>query len=491
MKLFTFKLQTSIIAVVMLMVTFQSGALFSKEKGVAKVIIMKGKVKAKDPATGSVISLKRGTWLSEGSIIQTAPRSFCKLLFIDKSQMSLGPKSKMIIEKFPKKKAGIINLLQGQLRSKVTKNYMDMDDKNKSKLFIKTRTAAMGIRGTDFQVNFNPANSVTSLVTFSGAVAMAKLDELVKHGVLNQNRLERIVSSPKAVMVKRGQYSGVDRKAKKVSKPIRISPAQLQSLKKSTNSIKQIETSRRKVKVKKKFRSPIPPGVSNKTFANRNQDLEKDVSKVVTKEVVKTALDNIIKPDSHLPEEMAPAESLPQESVPGETVQAAGGYIDLKTALYIPPPPGSTFDANTGVYTPTLEVGSFDPVTGGYLPPAGTVLSDAGTFEKDLNYIAPTDLTRSPASVDGVNSLPVEAILPTLAVALPGDVNTDETVEMDINLDALATRDPAADGEDLIDQEFIDGAVLDSKWDYENTIDLPTSTGKTSVQININTPIIP
>src|SRR5690606_40301890 len=45
--------------------------------------------------------------------------------------------------------AGVINVLSGKIRSKVTKNYLDMDQ-DKSKLFVKSKSAVMGIRGTDF-----------------------------------------------------------------------------------------------------------------------------------------------------------------------------------------------------------------------------------------------------------------------------------------------------------------------------------------------------
>ena len=58
----------------------------------------------------------------------------------------------MVVASFTKKKAGILNLIKGKLRSKVTKDYMNMSDKEKSKLFIVTKTAAMGVRGTEFQV---------------------------------------------------------------------------------------------------------------------------------------------------------------------------------------------------------------------------------------------------------------------------------------------------------------------------------------------------
>src|SRR5690606_13003721 len=66
---------------------------------------------------------------------------------------------------------GLVSLLKGKMRSQIVP-----DNTNNDKYIIRTRTAAMGVRGTDFQSTFNPENRATSLVTFKGQVAMARLD---------------------------------------------------------------------------------------------------------------------------------------------------------------------------------------------------------------------------------------------------------------------------------------------------------------------------
>ena len=43
-------------------------------------------------------------------------------------------------------------------------------------MFIKTKTAAMGVRGTDFTSIYNPSLQNTSVVTFEGDVRLAKID---------------------------------------------------------------------------------------------------------------------------------------------------------------------------------------------------------------------------------------------------------------------------------------------------------------------------
>ena len=177
-----------------------SKLIFANENNVAKVVILKGQVTAK-LKDGTDIEVKVDQSFPEGVSLQTAQKSFVKLIFIDKSQMNLGPNSHLVINAFPKAEAGIITLVKGQIRSQVTKDYMDMDDKSKSKLYIKTKTAAMGIRGTDFQVNFNADNQNTSLITFEGKVAMSHIDKDHREDQLDQGKLEKFVSSDKAVMV--------------------------------------------------------------------------------------------------------------------------------------------------------------------------------------------------------------------------------------------------------------------------------------------------
>src|SRR5690554_3330374 len=69
-------------------------------EGVAQVIVIRGKVKAK-MATGEIVDIAKDMWLKEGTVLQSAPGSFCRLLFIDKSTMNLGPDSQMVIDQFP------------------------------------------------------------------------------------------------------------------------------------------------------------------------------------------------------------------------------------------------------------------------------------------------------------------------------------------------------------------------------------------------------
>lgn len=220
-------------------ITFAAG-----ESGVAKVIIMRGIVEAVN-ADGSKESLAKGAWVKEGAKVLTQDKSFVKLLFTDKSQMNLGPKSEMVIEKFPKKKAGIISLMKGSLRSKVTKNYLNKGDEKKSKLFVKTKSAAMGVRGTDFEVTPN------SLDVISGEVRV--INKAV--GSFDQDSLDASLNSKDAASVKKGESTQMDGNAgKPVVRP--IPKAKLERLKKNdvpvVSSKKEVKEEKKEQKTAKK-----------------------------------------------------------------------------------------------------------------------------------------------------------------------------------------------------------------------------------------------
>ncbi len=334
---------------------------------VAKVIILRGMVKAK-LSDGTVIDVKPDQSIPEGAVLQTAEKSFVKLLFIDKSQMNLGPNSQMVINSFPKKEAGIITLVKGQIRSQVTKDYMEMEDKSKSKLYIKTKTAAMGIRGTDFQVNFNPQNQNTSLITFEGKVAMAHIERDVRENKFDQGNLERVVSSDKAVMVTQGQISAVNLNvAERAMVPTKLGTKQIEALENNETGLKENSSAS-----EKQFRNPIPPGAEGAAFSNSAKEMDKEVAKMGVD--IKASLPAV----SHS-EKPGSSEGF-FNVTSGEYKLPAGSIIDLNTVNLIPPPANAVFDANSGTYMVPESLGKVDRVTGEYKAPAGLELDPSGKF---------------------------------------------------------------------------------------------------------------
>jgi hypothetical protein len=332
-------------------VTF-SHMLYADEAGVAKVIIMKGLVKAK-LLNGQIIDVKVDQSIPEGATLQTADKSFVKLIFIDKSQMNLGPNSQMIINAFPKKEAGIITLVKGEIRSHVTKDYMEMDDKSKSKLYIKTKTAAMGIRGTYFHVMYNPENQNTALVTYEGKVALSSIEKTLTKENFDQRKLESIVSNETSVMVEKGQISAVNLNiAERAMTPTLLGIKQFEALKDNETGMKESTEGD-----KKQYRNALPPGADSAIFSNVSAE------KIVDKE----------KSPKSDPNGFFNAST-------GEYKLPAGSIIDLNSVNIIPPPANAVFDPNSKTYTVPENFGKIDKSTGEYKAPEGLKLGADGKF---------------------------------------------------------------------------------------------------------------
>ncbi len=301
----------------------------------ATVIVLRGVAKL----DGKTLALK--DTVPQGATIKTEAKSFVKLLFPDKTQMNVGPDTTLKIERTQAGEPGLVNLVGGQLRAKVTKDLLQGENEgNKDKLLIKTKTAAMGIRGTDFNVTFNPQNEITALITFEGTVAMTRMDA-------NSNPQQALQTSDSLQMVSAGQFSGAQPDLPQASQPVKISPAQLESLK-SNDSFQGLGEKLAKSDV---VASPVPPGVDPKNFSS----------------------------GATTPTGGPPPEGF-FNAQSGSYAPRAGGFVDLNSGRYIPPPPGSSFDPNTGVFVPPTAAGNFDPNTGMYVPPKGLNLDPVKGF---------------------------------------------------------------------------------------------------------------
>ncbi len=340
----------------------------------AKVKMLRGKVFV-TKTNGKKSPLKKNLWVNVGDKIETSKKSFVKLRFTDKSTMNLGPESEIEIAKFSSKTAGLINVLKGTIRAKVTK-----DSKSKrSKLFLKTKTAAMGIRGTDFSITYIPSQGRTSLLTYGGEVAMVQTDP--KEDVA-YNKLESAVSSSTAVKARVGQYAGAGKEQKRVSTPTKISPTQFAALKRNENFENNAGKSNNKT-----YRNIIPPGLSAKN-AISDGTLNKDLRSINPKLSLHDKKQN----DDMIVDSIETIASAIESNIPGPPPEGfndpttgafappAGGIIDMKTGVLVSPPAGSAFDPVTKTYIVPSGFGKVDPATGQVLLPRGMSINDKGEY---------------------------------------------------------------------------------------------------------------
>lgn len=121
-----------------------------------KVLMVRGQVfkiiKDDAEASENSFALKVGAIIKEGDVIHSEKKSFAKIRMSDDSLVTVGPTTKLKIEKFEfhsKEKRNVIyNLINGRIRcyvlNKVKKPYS---------IKIKSKHAALGVRGTEILAN--------------------------------------------------------------------------------------------------------------------------------------------------------------------------------------------------------------------------------------------------------------------------------------------------------------------------------------------------
>ena len=130
-----------------------------------------------------------GEILANSGVIEVKEKSYIKIAIAKwNNTISIGPKSKMMLNlEEQEKEKKFYSLEAGVCRWRST-----MVDKLKAKGAVHTKTAALGVRGTDFYLSYNPILDETEMIVFDGEVEFAsKIDATDK------------------VLVKKGQWGGL------------------------------------------------------------------------------------------------------------------------------------------------------------------------------------------------------------------------------------------------------------------------------------------
>ncbi|MFT6070292.1 MAG: hypothetical protein ACJAT2_002817 [Bacteriovoracaceae bacterium] len=336
---------------------------------VATVTKIRGEVSQLEPGSRVARTVKVGDKLLEDSSLLTGDKSFIRIKFRDNTTMNVGPRSKVSVLETRRDGTSFIHLLKGTIRSKVNK----ANGKTKHKYYLKTRSAAMAVRGTEFQAVYNPENNVSSLLAYEGEVAMAKVEEdpaaelkrlkkIRRKQLKNQKvetsasgeidvvetrptydlegRMDQALSNNEAVVVKRGQYSGTVNTIKRASLPVKISPVQLNALYQNAEMNEKLRRSE----------------VKSQNFEVGSRNL-----------IIQGA------------DQEAPPEGI-FDKKSGKFAPRSGGVLDLNTGLYVAPESDSLYDSKLKVFVPKEGSGSIDKDTGQYVTPRGLKLDAVKGF---------------------------------------------------------------------------------------------------------------
>ena len=326
----------------------------SENKKVAKIKMMRGKAEVVTPDKKKVAA-KKGLWILEGSKVITQAKSFVRLLFTDKSTINVGPSSEMQVEKFSKDEPGVINVISGKIRSKVTKDYLDRD-RDKSKMYVKSKSAVMGIRGTDFIFSANKRTGAATAVLFEGSVVFSKINPGEK-----VNNLEAVVN--RGQKINPGQFSVVKANLKKPTVPAKMSTNQFKALE-SNESFKDSGETKTAKKVTK---SIVPPGLTGDV-------IQSDIGKI------EESVEKSFKVDVDLQKEAKEVDADSKGFVRnGELKPVDGSIVHIESGNLMPMGVDSTFDAAKDEWV--SQSFSAD-ATGNIQVPEGYELTDEGQLLK-------------------------------------------------------------------------------------------------------------
>ena len=429
---------------------------FAQEKNVsATVLKVRGKVEAKLPS-GKVIKVKKGDKLPSLTTLTSSAKSFAVVQMVDKTKLTLGPKSEIQLKVLSQKnKPGLINLLKGQLRSNVKP-----DKVKKNKLFIKANMAAIGVRGTETVMVYNDKSDKFTMGGLTGEVIAVALK---KGQDLKVDTLNKIIQpgNPVAYQIPPKNFSSISVKdgKTKITKPQVMNTTQFHALRR--NEVPKFETQNKKES--QKGRSLRLPGVS----------LEQ---KDPMAEAISVSLSEPEFGDQQNEPEAAPA-GAKQDPPPAPAfkmdpdaaqylatdvekvdVAVAGAALDLNTGTIIMPSPTDAYDPNTGTVIPSQAFGSIAP-DGSFLPPQGFEFSDDGQLVQEQTD-TPSDKDRSVASN--------EPNMPPAVIELP-KIEEYDMKDFEVVDDQILVDDSA---------DFNDEAKQDLAKDENNSLMPPPGDGK-------------
>ncbi|MCP4911782.1 MAG: FecR domain-containing protein [Oligoflexia bacterium] len=292
------------------------------------------------------VKLKSGLKLKGPLEVFSSKKSFAIIKTQNQDKITLGPDSKIFITQKSNSDPSLVSLVKGKIRAKVRKR-----NNNKHKLYIKTKSAALGVRGTDFILTYNEKNHITSNITLQGEVDFYKetdaeilnsIKEELDTNPKDKNKYSNYTEiedklSANTVSIKKGNFSGAFPTYDVPLNPTKVSSQQLQALSR-TNFVKEKTSNVIKNKDKRNFK------LTNKNLIPEPKgNIEKQIR------------------NSH-------RHKLAKNSV------RAGGVVDLDTGIYVMPPKGAKYDSEKGEYILPEQYGGIDSSTGSYVPPSNTKL---------------------------------------------------------------------------------------------------------------------
>lgn len=131
-------------------------------------MIVEGNVQIEN-AQSVLLPAKVNSKIQSGETVITSAEGRAKIVMTDRNVIFVMPNSRLKIEKYsetPEDKGVTLSLTEGTIRTDVEQTY---DDEN-SKFEVRTPTATVGVRGTQFITSYSKTDDVTEVTTLRGRV---------------------------------------------------------------------------------------------------------------------------------------------------------------------------------------------------------------------------------------------------------------------------------------------------------------------------------
>ena len=160
---------------VLVILTFQVGTLTSAQAdAVGRLTQVEGRVDILRGGQLPAIPVKVDDGVQTGDVLRTKSMSKAQITFIDNSTLTISPESRVGIEAYmfdsaQNKRNAVVQLFQGLAHVAVSKIFKAAEPD----FVVKTQTAIMGVRGTDFGVRIYPNSS--DILNFEGLLQVGNI----------------------------------------------------------------------------------------------------------------------------------------------------------------------------------------------------------------------------------------------------------------------------------------------------------------------------
>jgi hypothetical protein len=161
--------------VVLAILAFQMGPLTDAQAdAVGRLTQVEGRVDILRGGQLPATPVKVDDGVQTGDVLRTKSLSKAQITFIDNSTLTISPESRVSIEAYmfdsaQNKRNAVIQLFQGLAHVVVSKVYQSAEPD----FAVKTQTAIMGVRGTDFGVRLHPNSS--EILNFEGRLQVGNI----------------------------------------------------------------------------------------------------------------------------------------------------------------------------------------------------------------------------------------------------------------------------------------------------------------------------